>query len=315
MTLFPCLNGLLTLKDGSFFLSVPDVIKLVLDVSENIVEKDDHFYVKCSKIEDLKRDTIKWLEEKGLIIKQDDSFYVKTVISKEPNLKVNNHANKERKKLYFAYQTIIKINGSILKKMGKHYFKSDNDFMKLDNEKKEELTKYEIIFLTGNSYYIHCPQKLFDYLNQDPLNDLIERKKNGDYLIPDPSLEDKCCRFLKHGRLSYYTFDAFVELVGVCLFVAVIWIGIFMLDYDDRNIGKVLVAVFLTYIPKSLGIFTTPWSKDASKSKKDHYINEVMKEELKKRQNALTLRYILIALQFYFDESNIARVMEELNEN
>ena len=317
MELFPCLKRFITFKDGSFFLCVPECLKLVPDISkEFILEKDDHYYIKCQKIQNLNENTSACLQQKGLILEQDESYFIKTIISNEVNLnwESNNHAYGKRGNLYFAYQTVPEKGGLIHEQMEKYYIKADPDFMELDNTEKVDIKRSEILLLTENSYYIQCPQKLFEYLNQVDMSDLIERKNNGDYYsVPDPSLEDKCCRFLKHGRLSFYTFDAFVELVGVCLFVAVIWIGIFMLDDDDRNIGKVLVAVFLTHIPKSFGIFTTPWSEDASKSKKYDYINEIMKEELKKRQNALTLVYISLTLLFYCNDINIPSVVEEDN--
>ena len=78
----------------------------------------------------------------------------------------------------------------------------------------------------------------------------------------------------------------------------------------DSNLCPVVVALFLTCIPQIPDIFTKPWCTDVSKINMEDYVNEVMKEELKKRQNALTLRYMLIALQFYCKDTNIPGVVE-----
>ena len=153
----------------------------------------------------------------------------------------------------------------------------------LGNEVKSELEHVGILLFIGNTGYIRCPKILFDYLHQAPLNDLIERKKNGDYYILGSFLKEKCYHFLKDSPFSFYTFYAVVKFIGLCLFLVVIGTAIFMLQVDS-NFGKVVVAIFLTYIPKLLDTITKPWYTDVSKINMEVYVNEVMKEELKKRQ-------------------------------
>ena len=230
----------------------------------------------------------------------DGSYYIKIILcSKE--LKLNHESNNLPEKCSF----IKHVGGT-----GNIYIKIENG--DLADEVKRELEHVGILLFVGNTGYIRCPQILFDYLHQAPLNDLIDRKKNGDYYILGSFLKEKCYHFLKDSPFSFYTFYAIVKFIGLCLFLVVIWIAIFMLQVDS-NFGKVVVAIFLTYIPKTLDLFTRPWYTDVSKINMEDYVNEAMKEELKKRQNALTLRYILIALQFYCKDTDIARVIEGEN--
>ena len=152
--------------------------------------------------------------------------------------------------------------------------------------------------------YTKCPQFLFDYWNDFPATDLIKKENDGSYSILDSFLEQKCYPFLDHGQFRFYTFHAFAELVVLILFLVVVWICLDMLN-DNRSFGQVVVAILLTYIPHILDVITQPWHDDVSQVKLDAYIDDMVKEELNKRQDALTLRYILLALQFYSKDIKI----------
>ena len=290
MAVFPGLKDLLKFEDGHLFLSVEELIKLINVFGKLALKQEGYFYVSCQELINLPKSNesekiFNSLIKKGIIAIQDKTHYIKIPLCSE-ELKLNYHSNNLQRK-----QPFIKHE----ERTGKYYIMVDND--NLSAEEKKELEKVSTIENTANVQwpqilvdylYVECPRILVDYLHQVPLNDLIERKKNGDYYILESFLNEKCHPFLKHSRFSFYPFYAVVEFIGLCLFVALIGIGLYMLQ-NDSNFGKVFVAIFLTYIPKLLDTITKPWYSDVSKINMEDYVNEAMKEELKKRQNCLDI--------------------------
>ena len=278
---FPHLKEFIILRNGNFFLSVPELIK-VLSKFKMPMLKDGHCFIKCQELEKLHEDTIYCLKKKDLIEEQEGFYCIKNPYSGELN------QNYQSSDLPFG-------------ETGKHYLEVDKKIIELENIG---------LLLTEETDYIQCYPILLYYLTQVPRNNIIERKQNGDYNILNSFLKEKCHPFLKYSRFSFYPFYAVVEFIGLCLFIALIGIGLYMLQ-NDSNFGKVFVAIFLTYIPKLLDIITKPWCTDVSKINMEDYVNEAMKEELKKRQNALILRYILIVLQFYYEDTNIPKLKKK----
>ena len=78
--------------------------------------------------------------------------------------------------------------------------------------------------------------------------------------------------------------------------------------HDDKTFGKVVVAIFLTYIPKLVDVVTKPWHNDVSTAVIESFIKDKIDEEIKRRQNTLTLRYTILVLLLYYG------VMEATNE-
>ena len=307
--IFPSLKGFLTFENSDFFLCVQEIINILNMFGKLILEKDGRYYVKCEEKEELNKKIIKYMYfiDQSFIIKQDGSYYIKLPCLPKKlklNFETSNHLYEEGENFCFPdidklNRTLPEIQNFIVEHNEKYYIKVDN--VKINDVQKTELEKNGMLLIKNTGCcYIQCPQILLDSWYQVPLNDLVERKKNGDYIINDSSLKKKCDLFLIHSQSRFYAFYALVELIGLCLFVAVIGIGTIILD-DDRNVGKVVLGIFLTYIPKLFDMFTKPGTKDVLKSKKDDFVNEIMKDELKKRQNALALTYILIALQFFCD--------------
>ena len=281
---FPYLKEFIKIRNGNFFLSVPEFIK-VLSEFEKPMLKGGHCLIKFQELDKLHEDRINCLGKKGFIVEEDGSYYIRIPYAKKLN---QNYQNCQNSNLQFGGNS-------------KHYLKVDKKIIELEDIG---------LLLMEETGYIQCHPILFKYLTQVPRNDIIERKKNGDYYILDSFLNEKCHPFLKHSRFSFYPFYAVVEFIGLCLFIALIGIGLYMLQ-NDSNFGKVFVAIFLTYIPKLLDIITKPWYTDVSKINMEDYVDEVMKEELKKRQNALILRYILIVLQFYYEDTNIPKLKKK----
>ena len=141
---------------------------------------------------------------------------------------------------------------------------------------------------------------LFDVWKNFPFTDnLISMKENRVYDITDSFLNQKCYPFLENGHFGFYTFYALAEFVALCLLTVVTGIGLYML-HDDKTFGKVVVAIFLKYIPKLVDVVTKPWHNDVSTAVIENFIKDKIDEEIKRRQNILTLRYTILVLLLYY---------------
>ena len=140
IALFPCLKELLTFKDGSFFLPVQEIIKVLNMFGNVILEKGGHYYVKSQELKtSLKSCTFDCLERKDFIKEKDGSYYVKILF--ELNCESNN----------FPENGII----NLVEETGKYYIKVDHG--NLCDEEQKELENVSTFLLIENTGYIQCP--------------------------------------------------------------------------------------------------------------------------------------------------------------
>ena len=308
LAVFPDLKGLILNKDGSLFFSVP---KLVLSVFEKLIlEKGGLYYVKCPGIDSK---NIKYLEtiirptnSKDVLIQEDGCYYIQ-VLDHSLEIKLP-FETKEIEEFYFKCpdietitQRFSEIKGFIKKHNGKYYMRVQGNIGNIDDA---ELKKYGFWSSEG-CIYVQC-QFLLDYWNKFPKTELITREENGNHTILGSFLKHKCYPILERGEFGLKTIFCIAEIVALSLLIAAFGISLYMLN-GEKTVGKVVVAIFLTYIPKILNVITKPWHSDVSKIKMEDFVKEKIDEELQRKQNALTLKYILLVLQFYYKDMKIAK--------
>ena len=300
LAVFPDLKGLILNKHGSLFFSVP---KLVLSVFEKLIlEKGGLYYVKCPEINNK---NIKCVENiltnlNGVI--QEDGYYYVKVLDHPLEIKLP-FETKEIEEFCFKCPDIETITqrfpetkGFIKKHKDKYYMRVQGNLGNIDDA---ELENYGFWSSEGRSY-VQC-QFILDYWNKFPKTELITREENGNHTILASFLKHKCYPILERGEFGLKTIFCIAEIVALSLLIAAFGIALYMLN-GEKTVGKVVVAIFLTYIPKILNVITKPWHSDVSKIKMEDFVKEKIDEELQRKQNALTLKYILLVLQFYYKD-------------
>ena len=78
---------------------------------------------------------------------------------------------------------------------------------------------------------------------------------------------------LKPAEYSSYSFFAFIKFVALCLIISATGLSLYMLN-DNTSLGKVVIAIFLTFLPRALDTLTRPWRADVKTFVKEKYIME-----------------------------------------
>ena len=86
---------------------------------------------------------------------------------------------------------------------------------------------------------------------------------------------------LKPAEYSSYSFFAFIKFVALCLMISATGLSLYMLN-DNSSLGKVVIAIFLSFLPQALDTLTRPWRADVRQFVKEKYIMEkINKDNLK----------------------------------
>ena len=124
-------------------------------------------------------------------------------------------------------------------------------FIKLVQNAFHSLRQLELLIF--NEYRSRYPD--FD----DPKGLIIQTQKDDkyDYEIQEEFLFKKCCSLLKPAQFSMYSFCALGEMIGLLLFIVIIGLSLNVIN-DNSSLGKVVMIIFVSFIPRVLDTSKAP---------------------------------------------------------
>ena len=109
---------------------------------------------------------------------------------------------------------------------------------------------------------------------------IIREERNGKYFISKSFIKD-CYQLLDATEYSHYTLYSFIKFVTIILILVVTGLSIYMLTGDTSTaLGKVVVAIFLTFVPHALKTLIRPWRNDVRKSIMERQIRKKIEHKL-----------------------------------